>query len=711
MAPKGLEYVGDDFGFFDDDKDIVEEIRILSDEQDIIYDPLKDTWSPLYPEMNHLALKAKETLKNKIGLKTVTQNLDPNDLDPTQTLFLDTILDWAKQCIKCKKELKPFPPLKVKLLGVAGTGKSRTIKTFVQEFDRLMINSDLLEKDQGRIIMCAPTGVAAYNIGCGAASVHRTFFIPVKSKFTDFSGERQKQLEQAFENAWLVIIDEISMVGCEMFAKLNERLVQAKLDENLLISNAQQNPSLQRPPFGGIGMVVCGDFGQLIPIMQHSLMDDTPLQLYDNPKPSHLFTNKGKNLFQDFKICIILTKQHRQNGVAYTDLCLKLRDGTLTPEDHNLLQNRHYEYIDGQEKEDLTNKGTRLVATNQQAGKYNAKTLIRTAKKSRVKIFRINAQETGHKPDYKPVTASENFGGLKSTIHLTIGSRVMMTSNILVEAGLINGAQGTVMDIVFENQDTDDQLPCYVLVCLDSYNGPSLFSDHNKANWVPIFPITRQHDIKKHIERAQIPLRLSSAMTGHKVQGLSLYHGAVVEYPSDEQLKSRKCRDPMDTWGFNYCILTRVPDFNKIAFLNLPDYIRHMKLYNKSKGKKDYFKMFQKFDKKAYKEFAHFVQFCTNKSLDFLSNATEKLNISGPINFYSALQQNQYMPETIESSDFHHPPRNVEKSNEISAPSKFANIQVQPLNKNSVHHPAPSRPMNIEQQSVNRSSVYHPVIP
>ena len=435
MAPKGLEYVGYDFGYFDDDKDVREEIRILSDEQDKIFDPSKDTWKPLHPDIIDSAMNAKDTLQRRIGLKTVSQNLDPNDLDPTQTLFVDTILDWALQCIKCKKELKPFPPLKVKLLGVAGTGKSRTIKTLVQEFDRLMANSGLLEKDRGeikivsnsdylkqecgKIIMCAPTGVAAFNIGCGAASIHRTFHIPVRGPFKDLTGEHQKQLELDLENVWLVIIDEISMVGCEMFAKVNERLILAKLDENRIIADAQHNESLRKPTFGGVGMVVCGDFGQLVPIMQHSLMDDIPLVMHDASKQKDRFTNKGKSLFKQFKICIILTKQHRQSGGTYSNLCLKFRDGSFTPEDHALLQSRHYEYIDKQEKEHLTTFGTRLVATNLQAGNFNAKALLNKAREKNNKIFRIEAQETGNNMS-KAVTTSEKFSGLKSTIHLTI---------------------------------------------------------------------------------------------------------------------------------------------------------------------------------------------------------------------------------------------------------------------------------------------------
>ena len=631
MGPKGYEYVGSELGFFDDDMDVTEEIKTLSDEQDLIFDPSKDSWQPLYPDLIPLANKSQETIRRKNGLRKTTEVLDPKDLDPTQSLFVDTILEWETQCIKCIKEIKPFPPLKIKLLGVAGTGKSRTIKTLVQEFNKVMLKSDLPESVHGKIKMCAPTGVAAFNIGCGAASVHKTFSIPVRADLKDLTGEKQKQLEEDFKNVWLVIIDEISMVGCEMFAKINDRLIQAKLDDNNRISKAQKYQSQLRPAFGGIGMVLCGDFGQLVPIMQHSLMNSIPESIHDASSERKRFSNKGKTLIDQFKISIILTKQHRQNEGIYTELCLKFRDGSFLPKDYDILLKRDFNVLPLEEQIHLEMYGTKLVTTNKQAGKCNAEKLISLAKESNNKILRIHARETGNKG--KPLTSAENFSGLKSTIHITIGARVMVTSNIWVEAGLINGAQGTVKDIVFDTQDNEDPFPEYVMVSLDQYNGPSLFDDDNKSNWVPFFPMTRQHQFRRSIERTQIPLRLSSAMTGHKVQGLSLYNGVIVDYPPPQSTF-----DPMDTWGLNYCILTRVPDIKKIAFNKLPDYRRHMKLFRKSKGK-DHFKLFQNFDKKAYKEFERYVNICGGQSLDYLKNAKDNLNISLPIDFYHVLEE------------------------------------------------------------------------
>ena len=634
MAPKGLEYEGVDLAPFDDDNDVLEEIKILSDQQDLIFNHSKDNWQSIFPDLMNESKKAEAILRSRIGVRETAVTMDPDCLDPTQTLLLETVLEWVKQCTACKKLNNPFPPLRLKLLGVAGTGKSRTIKTLVQEFNKKMEESDLPANERGRIVMCAPTGVAAFNIGCGAASVHKTFHIPVRGNFKDLTGDAQKELESAFENVWLVIMDEISMVGCEMFAKVNERLIQAKLDDNDVIAKAQKDQSLLKPIFGGIGMIVCGDFAQLVPIMQHSLMDNSRLPFTETSKQKDRFTNRGKELIEQFKVSIILTKQHRQTGGEYTKLCLKFRDGSFSTADHILLQKRNYDQLPLQEKVQLEEKGTRLVTTNKQAGNCNAKKLIATAKQYQHKIFRLEAFESGNKG--KAVTTSENFNGLKSTLHLTIGSRVMLTSNIWVEAGLINGAQGIVKDIVFHTEEDEEPFPNYVLVHLDDYKGPQFFEDTDKINWVPIFPLIRQHQFNRAIERQQLPLRLSSAMTGHKVQGLSLYQGVIVQYPTLQESK----KDPMDTWGLNYCILTRVPDLSKIAFINLPDYRRHMKLYQKSKGK-DFFKMFLNFNRRSFAEFEYFVKVAANMSLTILAAREQKVAISKLLDFHSLYNETQ----------------------------------------------------------------------
>ena len=693
MAPKGLELDAEDVEYYEDDNDVMEEIKILSHESDLIFDRKTDSWIPEYPELMDFADQAADKIKLKAGIADSHDEYDPNDLDVTQSFFLETILNWTKQCIRKKMEQKAFPPLKAKLLGVAGTGKTRTIKTLIQEFCRIMQESTLSDDQKGRILIAAPTGVAAFNLGCGAATVHRSFSIKPNQKFKDLTGDQQKELENTFEDVWLVVFDEISMVGSDMFAKVDERLKQAKLNDNSIIAQAMKDPSFLRPDFGGIGMIICGDFGQLIPVKATSLMDTTPEDLSSEHKR---FSNKGKLLFNNFNVTIVLTKQHRQTGTDYTNLCLKFRDGSFGVEDHKTFQKRNFDDLPFKEKAELDAVGTRLVTTNEEAGNLNAKKLIVTAKQKQQKVFRIQAVESDSKGG-RALASSEQFSGLKSTIHLTPAARVMLVSNLWIEAGLINGALGTVKDIVFdEKEQGQDALPKYVMVEFDSYSGPQLFDDIEKRNWVPIKPISRQHNHNKKLQRIAVPLRLSWVLTGYKVQGLNLKRGGILNYPS---LEKSKRRDPMAVWGLNYTMLTRVPSLSKIAFINLPDFKRHRKLYDRGekwKGK-HYFKMFLTFDKKAKAEFSKFFKYCTDKDLQHLENAEKNVDFVRDIDFLEVCREDWKNDLTFDHPTIPQQQQNLPGSQDIpQQPIPVSHVRPQPDQPIHISEPGqqqrPSRP-------------------
>ena len=631
---KGLSLDALNLECYDDDNDVQQEINILSHEIDLVFDRTKHSWTSLYPDLSQSIEPARLILKEKPHIDHSATKYDPKDLDPTQTFMLNLVLDWAKQCIACKIDKKPFPPFKAKLEqeleSKAGTGKSRTVKTIMQEFNYLMKNSSLPPNERGEIKICAPTGVAAFNLGCGAGTIHSTFDIRVKEKINDVAGERQKKLEECFENVWLIIIDEISMVGSDLFAKIDIRLNQAKLDENRILEKFSDNQNILNQDFGGLGIIVSGDMAQLPPIQAKSMMDPS---LGNPSKEYERLCNKGRELFDRCNVTVVLTKQHRQAGGEYTNLCLKFRDGTFTPKDHLLLQSRNFEDLPLDEKIHFETYGTRLVSTNEAAGKYNATRMTTIAKQTKQKIFRIQAQETGCLG--QPLESSDKFGGLKSKIHLTIGSRVMLSNNLWIEAGLINGAQGIVVDVAFHDEEKEeDAVPKYVIVKFDEYGGPPFFDNRQCYNWVSIFPISRRHQNNSKMERTGIPLRSSWYMTGFKVQGLNLYNGAVNDYPNLNNCKKRT-KDPMGTWGLNYCMLTRVPDISKITLINLPDYQRHMKLYqnNPKKRGKNFFKMFLDFDKKSFVEFGKLFNFCTGFALKDLSNATQNFSLNSPVDF------------------------------------------------------------------------------
>ena len=113
------------------------------------------------------------------------------------------------------------------------------------------------------------------------------------------------------------------------------------------------------------------------------------------------------------------------------------------------------------------------------------------------------------------------MSGLEPVVFLAKGARVMLTMNLWPSVGLCNGATGTVVDIIYQNNHQPLDLPIAVLVEFDNYRGPVF--NVNQPLCIPICPITckSQTEIGFH-ERQQLPLRLAWALTIHKSQGLAL---------------------------------------------------------------------------------------------------------------------------------------------------------------------------------------------
>jgi len=112
----------------------------------------------------------------------------------------------------------------------------------------------------------------------------------------------------------------------------------------------------------------------------------------------------------------------------------------------------------------------------------------------------------------------KNEEDLELELLIVVGARVMLTSNLWTNAGLVNGALGVIQQIVYNPGSSPLEPPTYVLVRFDNYLGVP--RDKSIPQVVPITPIKKGN-------RKQLPVKLAWGLTIHKSQGFTLEKAAI----------------------------------------------------------------------------------------------------------------------------------------------------------------------------------------
>ena len=368
------------------------------------------------------------------------------------------------------------PPLRMIISGTAGTGKSYLINCL-----RLLL--------QDKVRVAAPTGVAAFNVD--GHTLHSLLSLPTKGEYKDLNGEHLHQMQEQLATMKYLIIDEMSMVGRKILGQVDKRLRQAF-------------PHQADQLFGGCSCLLFGDFGQLPPVMD--------LPLYTTVSRTHL-SDLGSTAYQMFNHAVVLEEVMRQSGQApdqilFRQILLNLRNGQVTIEDW-----RHLMKQTPAQLQDLTpfRNALHLHPTVEAVVEHNVSRL----RASGQHIATIKAVHTG--PNASKASP-DDAAGLEAIICIAQEARVMLTSNLWTEVGLVNGAMGTIKAICYQNGKAPPDLPTSVTVIFDTYSGPTL---HDGT--VPITPIRRTWlTAGAQCSRLQLPLKLAWAVTIHKAQGLTL---------------------------------------------------------------------------------------------------------------------------------------------------------------------------------------------
>jgi hypothetical protein len=163
-----------------------------------------------------------------------------------------------------------------------------------------------------------------------------------------------------------------------------------------------------------------------------------------------------------------------------------------------------------------------LFATNEPKHAFDRSSLKRiNSATNPIAIVRPIYAKTGNKGGKAKASHFKKDNQVLPTSLLCIGAKVEISGrNIYPEVGLYNSSMGTIVDIVYnpEQSPNDGDLPKYVLVRLSSYNGPSFIPDDSKV--VPFVPITRLCPTRC-CSQTFIPLRVCFAKTIHTFQGSS----------------------------------------------------------------------------------------------------------------------------------------------------------------------------------------------
>ncbi|MFA6797228.1 MAG: AAA family ATPase [Candidatus Paceibacterota bacterium] len=337
------------------------------------------------------------------------------------------------------------------ITGAAGSGKTHLLNEYVK----------FLKQKGVDVGITASTGIAATHMG--GTTIHSWSGLGIRDELTEYDLEdleSKKYIYERFKNTTVLIIDEISM------------LHHFRLD---LIERIARHLKRNQLPFGGMQIILCGDFFQLPPV---SRMGE---------KESH-FSYKSETWKKlDLKICY-LEEQYRQKDANFLKILNDIRRNCISDETRECLKSRHNKVLD------CAIEPTKLHTHNINVDTINDCEL----NKLKGEMVTYTMESKGRKP---LVEALKKSCLAPEILRLKIGTKVMFVKNNF-EQGYANGTLGKVVE-------------CSVF-------GPKVMLLSGKIINVEKVTWMVEEEGKLKAQLTQYPLRLAWAITVHKSQGMSL---------------------------------------------------------------------------------------------------------------------------------------------------------------------------------------------
>jgi len=447
--------------------------------------------------------------------------------------------------------------------GSAGCGKSTVLRSFVR----------CLRGLGKRVHIVAPTGKAALNVNGSTFWTYAgwTPNIMRKSMKDVFAACHKKRTWERLNETDVLVIDEISMMENFYFERLNRIMKRARARKE------------GHKPFGGVQVIISGDFCQLPPVlpMKFCLECGEPLKSITGNRKRCLehgdFELSDQWAFKSaaWRECsfvhVNLTTIHRQKDMRLIGMLEKLRLGkTLSLEEKDLLRDH----------DSQTEGGVKLYSKKEDVRKMNEREFCRLQSP----IFRYQCHDHFQRnPEHVDLKSLEERdiedGSLTSLnehrferhIELREGMLVVLLTNLSIQDGLVNGSQGVITGFesgpsMKELTETSGEHARLKQTLIRNF-----IHDGKHTKWPIVqFLHGQQKTIFPHctisemgpqepwslISRTQIPLMAAWAMTIHKAQGMTL---------------ERVIVDLADTFekGHDYVALSRATGLDGLKVENL----------------------------------------------------------------------------------------------------------------------------------------------
>lgn len=341
------------------------------------------------------------------------------------------------------------------LTGPAGSGKTFVLNRYIQ----------YLRAQKVEVAVTASTGIAATHMN--GVTIHAWSGLGIRDTLTEREAEETAEsgdLVARYRKTKVLIIDEVSMLDAD------------RLDAVERLCRAMKDPFL---PFGGLQVVLCGDFFQLPPVS-------------NGQKAMRFAFESAAWQAMDLQVCY-LEEQHRHEDDRLKGLLNAIRAGEVTEDMQALLQER----VQALESDgSLAAQVAKLFTHNVDVDRLNNLELLKIDGPAYAYTMKHRGKRALADGLQKNCLAPER-------LVLKVGAQVMFVKNNF-ENGYVNGTLGRIVGF-----DEKTKLPIV-----------ETFSEREVSVTAAEWQLSDGVEVVAAIE--QLPLRLAWAVTVHKSQGMSL---------------------------------------------------------------------------------------------------------------------------------------------------------------------------------------------